>query len=180
MCSFCAAANNSGEERFLFSVLLTQTGRLRACASLSGDRLAAMSDKWQRHPCKLQGSFRFQQSFKSFRCACHFLVGAPLTWVSNVNTTHNCPFLGVVSHHLLAFLVKTVFHHPVDVLAVQQSSFLHGSLQTAADVVDIRLHPVLFWMFFDSGSSAMLPTNSHAKPSPCAPCARQKSHVDYS
>ena len=46
-------------------------------------------------------------------------------------------FLDVVSHHLVAFLVKAVFHHPVNVLAVQQSSFLHGSLQTAVDVVDV-------------------------------------------
>ena len=49
----------------------------------------------------------------------------------------NASFLGVVSHHL-AFLVKAVFHHPVDVLAVEQFSFRHGSLQTAADGVDIQ------------------------------------------
>ena len=47
-------------------------------------------------------------------------------------------FLDVVSHHLLAFHVKAVFHHPVDVLAVQQSNFVYGSLHTAADVVDVQ------------------------------------------
>ena len=39
----------------------------------------------------------------------------------------NASFLGVVSHHLLAFLVKAVFHHPVDVFgcsAVQFPSWL--------------------------------------------------------
>ena len=44
----------------------------------------------------------------------------------------------------------------------------------------VALHPVLFWMFFVKGSSAMLPTNSHTYPSPCVPCVRHRSHVDSS
>ena len=44
----------------------------------------------------------------------------------------------------------------------------------------VALHPVLFWMFFVMGSSAMLPTNSHTYPSPCVPCARHRSYVDSS
>ena len=44
----------------------------------------------------------------------------------------------------------------------------------------VSLHPVLFWMFFVIGSPAMLPTNAHTYPNPCAPCARHRSHVDSS
>ena len=50
----------------------------------------------------------------------------------------NASFVGVVSYHLVAFLVQAVFHQPIEVLDVQQPSFLHGSLQTAADVVNVR------------------------------------------
>ena len=108
----------------------------------------------------------------------------------------NASFLGVVSHQLLTFLVKAVFHHPVDVQAVHLSNFLHDLCKrrrtlskfemTDIDGPDrpsrmiVSLHPVLFWMFFAIGSYAMLPTNSHTNPRPCVDCARHKSHVDSS
>ena len=48
----------------------------------------------------------------------------------------NASFLGVVSHHLLAFFVKTVFHHPVDVLAVEPFMALCKCLRMLVNVRD--------------------------------------------
>ena len=79
-------------------------------------------------------------SFRSTTSNTFHLLGVFLLFRFDLvdQSSWDASFPAVVSHHLLAFLAKAVFRHPVEVLAVQESSFLHGPLQTAADVVDIR------------------------------------------